>query len=122
MQPFSVLIGAELAAFGDGAAELRVPLQERVRQQDGVAHGGLLAYAADNALTFAAASVVGPAVWTVEMKVNYVRSARGDVLVARANVVHAGSRLVVVRCDLFDSSSGAERLCAAALGTVALRS
>lgn len=120
-QPFSRLLGAELTDFGDGRAELVVALDQRLRQQDGVAHGGVIAYAADNALTFAAGSAVGPAVWTAEMKVNYLRGARGEELIARAEVVHAGSRLVVARCDLFDRAGGDERRCAAAQGTIALR-
>lgn len=121
-QSFSALLGARLERFGDGRAELVVPIDERLRQQDGVAHGGVVAYAADNALTFAAGSAVGPAVWTAEVKVNYLRGVRGRELVARAEVVHAGSRLVVARCDLFDRAvDGGERLCAAAQGTIALR-
>ena len=46
--------------------------------------------AADNALAFAAGSVLGDAVLTVEMKINYVRAVRGGGVVARADVVGAG--------------------------------
>lgn len=118
-QPFSVLLGAELIRFGDGEAELLVPLDERLRQQHGAAHGGALSYAADTAITFAAGSVAGANVLTAEMKINYVRGATGTELVARAAVVHAGSSLVTVRCEIFDRTATGEQLCALAQGTIA---
>jgi acyl-coenzyme A thioesterase PaaI-like protein len=55
-QPFSILLGAELAAFSEGHAEIRIPLRPEHQQQHGFAHGGVVSYAADNALTFAGAS------------------------------------------------------------------
>lgn len=120
-QPFSALLGTEITVFGEGRAVLEVPLGKQTRQQDGVAHGGVIAYAADNALTFAAGAAVGPAVWTAEVKVNYLRGVRGERLVARAEVLHPGRRLVVARCDLFDRRGDEEHLCATALGTIQQR-
>lgn len=79
----------------------------------------MLAYAADNALTFAAGSVLGPAVLTSGFSVNYLRPARGGTLRARAVVVHAGRRQAVTRCDLFAvDAEGDGVLCAVAQGTV----
>lgn len=40
---------------------------------------------------------------------------------ARAEVVHPGSALVVVRCEILDRAGDGERLCAIAQGTVARR-
>jgi uncharacterized protein (TIGR00369 family) len=120
-QPFSVLIGARVTHFADGVAELAVPLGERLHQQHGAAHGGLLSYAADNAITFAAGSVVGDSVLTVEMKINYLRAARGEEIRARAEVVHAGSSLVVACCEITDWTGDERRLCAIAQGTIAHR-
>lgn len=117
-QPFSVLLGARLEAFGDGRAVLSVPLREEFRQQHGVAHGGVVGYVADNALTFAAGTVAGPDVRTVDVTVNYVAGARGERLVGRAEVVSSGRRIVVVRCDVLDVDGDRERLCAVAQGTV----
>jgi uncharacterized protein (TIGR00369 family) len=116
-QPLSVLLGAELIAFEPGLAELALPLRAELRQQHGFAHGGAIAYLADNALTFAAGTVFDDAL-TLEMKLNYVRPARGTRLVARATVVHAGKRQAVVRCDVFDVNSQGEQLCAVAQGTI----
>ncbi|MBT2492876.1 PaaI family thioesterase [Streptomyces sp. ISL-96] len=63
-------------------------------------HGGVLAYAADNALTFAGGAALGPAVPTGGFSIQYVRPATGATLIARAVVVHGGHRQAVCRCDL----------------------
>src|SRR5690606_34033311 len=52
-QPFSVLLGARLLAFGSSGVELEVPITDVLRQQNGFAHGGVVSYLADNALTYA---------------------------------------------------------------------
>lgn len=78
----------------------------------------MIGYAADNALTFAGGAALGPAVLTAEYKINYVKPARGDALIARASVVSAGKRQAVCRCDVFVASGGKEYLCATALGTI----
>ncbi len=120
-QPFSGLVGASITEFGDGRVVLRIALDQRHEQQDGVVHGGVISYAADNALTFAAGAAVGTAVWTAGFSISYVSRAMGEELIARANVVRAGGRLVTVRADLFDRRGDSERLCAVAQGTVARR-
>lgn len=58
-QPFSVLLDAELLRLGDGRAELRIPVRAELKQQHGFVHGGVISYAADNALTFAGGSALG---------------------------------------------------------------
>jgi acyl-coenzyme A thioesterase PaaI-like protein len=63
-QPFSRLLGAQLNRFGPDGVELEVPVRPAHRQQHGFAHGGLLGYAADNALTLVAGAVAGPDVLT----------------------------------------------------------
>lgn len=118
-QPFSVLLGAELLGFSKGSAELKVPIRAELMQQHGFVHGGVISYAADNALTYAGASILGPAVVTSEFKINYVRPAMGDFIVARATVVHAGKNQAVCRCDVYVSGDGNETLCATAQGTIA---
>lgn len=118
-QPFSRLLGARITAFGDGNAVLELDIREELKQQNGFVHGGVLSYAADNAVTFAAGTVLGTAVLTAGFSIQYVRPATGRRLIARADVVHAGRRQAVVRCDLLTvDEEGAETLCAVAQGTV----
>ena len=81
-------------------------------------HGGVLAYLADNALTYAGGSVLGK-VLTSEFKINYMRPAKdGDRLVAVATVVGSGKTQAVCRCDIFVELGGERKLCAAAQGTI----
>ena len=89
-QPFSVLIGAELVALSPGRCELHVPITEAVQQQHGFVHGGVLSYAADNALTYAGGTALRVPVVTSEFKINYLRPAIGERLIARAEAVHTG--------------------------------
>ena len=117
-QPFNALLGAELRVLAEGRAEISIPIRAELKQQHGFVHGGVVSYAADNALAFAAGSVLGAAVVTSEFKINYLRPARSDSLVARATVVHRGRTQAVCRCDVFASERGTERLCAIAQGTI----
>ena len=56
---------------------------------------------------------------TSEYKINYVRPAIGEVLIAKATVVAAGRRQAVCRCDVLVRQDGEEKLCAVAQGTIA---
>lgn len=119
-QPFSVFIGAELTAFEPGRAELSLPIRQEHMQQHGFVHGGVVSYLADNALTYAGGSVApGHGVVTSEFKINYLRPAVGDALIARASVVHAGKNQIVCRCDVFAITCTEEKHCATAQGTIA---
>jgi uncharacterized protein (TIGR00369 family) len=117
-QPFSVLIGAELAALSPGACELALPVTPQVQQQHGFVHGGVVSYLADNALTYAGGTALRVPVVTAEFKINYVRPAIGERLVARAQAVHTGKSQAVCRCDVFVQKDGEEKLCAVAQGTI----
>ncbi|WP_254897161.1 PaaI family thioesterase [Amycolatopsis sp. Hca4] len=117
-QPFSRLLGARLTEFGDGAATLELDIREELHQQNGYVHGGVLAYAADNALTFAAGTVLGPALLTAGFTIDYLRPAVGEVLRARAVVVQAGRSRATCRCELYTVDGETEPvLCAAAQGS-----
>ncbi len=120
-QPFSVLLGARMVAFGDGEAVLELEVRDELRQQNGYVHGGVLSYAADNTLTFAAGTVVGSGVVTAGFSIDYLRPATGGVLRAEARVVRAGRTRIVCRCDLFTVDDRGERsLCAVAQGDISV--
>lgn len=118
-QPFSRLLGAELNEFSEKLTELVIPVTEQIKQQNGYVHGGVTSYLADNALTFAGGAVLGAAVVTSEFKINYLKTAKGEKLIARATVVGAGKTQAVCRCEVYSvGADGAETLCAAAQGTI----
>ncbi|MCY1366681.1 hypothetical protein D9M69_535860 [compost metagenome] len=75
---------------------------------------------ADNALTFAGGSALRVPVVTSEFKINYVRPAIGQRLIARARAVHTGSSQAVCTCEVVAvADDGTEKLCALAQGTIA---
>lgn len=119
-QAFSHLIGARLTALSIGHVELRLDVRDDHRQQYGFVHGGVLAYLADNSLTFAAGTALDGQPVTLEMKLNYIRPATGELIIARAHTLSSGRTQAVARCEIFSVDGGVERLCAAGQGTVAL--
>ena len=118
-QNFSVLLGTELTKLDGDGVSLELPLRDEFKQQSGFAHGGVVGYLADNALTFAGAIGLGAGLVTVEMKINYLRPALGERLIARATLVSSGRTLAVTRCDVYALRDGIEVHCATAQGTIA---
>lgn len=118
-QPFSSYMGAELTEFGDGRASLRVSLTPDLWQQNGLSHGGAIAYCVDNTIAFAVGSVLGEAVGTRGIVVEYLAPAIGAALRAQASVLHSSKRTATCRCEVFATDeNGEERLCAVEQGTV----
>lgn len=117
-QPFSVLLKAEMLHFAPGEVVMKIPITDAIKQQYGFVHGGALGYAADNALTFAGASMLQTLCVSSEYKINFVRPAIGDYLLAKASVIYAGKSQAVCRCDIFVNKDGVEKLCATAQGTI----
>ncbi|TLM77848.1 PaaI family thioesterase [Microbulbifer harenosus] len=116
-QSFSLLLGAKLEAFETGSAELSLEIRDDLKQNNGFAHGGVVSYLADNCITFAGASVLGNCV-TSEYKVNYVRPAIGDKLIARSTVLYSGKRQSTCECKVYAQADGEEKLVAVSLGTI----
>ncbi|SFC94580.1 PaaI family thioesterase [Pseudoalteromonas denitrificans] len=116
-QPFSMLLGAEITSFEEGSAELTLVIRDDLKQNYGFVHGGVLSYLADNCITFAAASVLGQCV-TSEYKINYVRPAIGNSLIAKARVLSAGKRQATCDCKVYVLTEKGEKLVAVALGTI----
>jgi acyl-coenzyme A thioesterase PaaI-like protein len=106
-QPFSVLVGARVTAFGDGGATLELDIRPDLLQQNGFLHGGVLSYAADNALTFAGGTALGP---------------EGVLLRAAAKVAYSSRRQATCTCELTTlDDAGTSALCAIAQGTIVAR-
>jgi uncharacterized protein (TIGR00369 family) len=88
-------------------------VEERLRQQHGFIHGGVIATMADHTVGGAARSVSGDKdVLTVEFKINYLRPAIGDHLRCTASVLRAGKAVIVAEALVFASNAGKETLVA----------
>jgi len=116
-QPFSVLLGTELTSLEPGEVVLSLAVREELKQQHGFVHGGVVSYLADNALTYSGGSVLGNSV-TSEFKINYVRPAIGETLIARASVLSSGKKQAVCDCKIFVDNDKGEVMVAVAQGTI----
>ena len=105
MQSFSRMLGTELLEFGDGRAVLALNIRPDHTQQNGFAHGGILAYLVDNAITFAAGTVLGPKLLTAGIGVEYLRPATGPRLIATAAVTASTRRRALASCTITDGDS-----------------
>ena len=113
-------LGAELADVTSGAVEIRMPFSDKLTQQDGFIHAGVIASILDSACGYAALSVA-PAhaeVLSVEFKVNLLSPALGVSYVARAQVKRAGKTLTVCTADAFALNHGKEKLVATMTATI----
>jgi uncharacterized protein (TIGR00369 family) len=113
-------IGATLTRVEPGAVEIALPYRADLTQQHGFIHAGIVATILDSACGYAAFSLMPAdvAVLTVEYKINLLRPARGDRLVARARVVRAGKTLTVCAGDAVAQTGGAEGVVATMLATI----
>jgi uncharacterized protein (TIGR00369 family) len=119
-QALMATIGAELASVAPGAVEIRLPFNQKLTQQDGFIHAGVIASILDSACGYAALSVApeNAAVLSVEFKVNLLSPAVGESFVARAQVKRAGRTLTVCTADAFALNEGNERLVATMQATI----
>lgn len=110
-QPIMTLIGARLALVEPGVVEIELPFRADLTQQDGFLHAGVITTVADSAAGYAAFSLMpaGSRVLSIEFKVNLLRPARGELFVARAEVIKAGRTLTVVRADVFATGATSEK-------------
>ena len=117
-QPFSKFLGAQLTDVGLKSAEISVPVQAHLKQQHGFVHGGVISYLADNSITFAGGIALKGNALTSEFKINYLRPAIGELIIARAQAKGVGKRQAVCLCEVYAVKEGEETLCAIAQGTV----
>ena len=119
-QPFTRLLGAELVTATLDAVTIRLELRDDLLQQHGYAHGGVISYLADNAITFAGGIAFGGDALTSEFKINYLRPAKGGALIATAGARSVGGKQAVCQCEIAVEGRETE-LVAIALGTIVKR-
>src|SRR6476469_9427567 len=98
-QGFTKLIGAEVVAVEPNVVVMAVNRRPELLQQNGLFHGGVVAYLVDTAPTAAAATVIDRAtrsVITGAYKINLLAPSTGDRLTCRAEMIKPGRTLTVV--------------------------
>lgn len=100
------LLGAEIESVDPGRVTITCDANERLTQQHGLLHGGVVASLADVACGYAALSMMPDdrEVLTVEFKVHFLKPAKTDRLVAVGQVIQSGKTLTVCEGTVFDST------------------
>jgi acyl-CoA thioesterase len=102
--PFYVTLGFRFDEVSAGRARLRMEVDQRHLNGDGIVHGGVLPALADAAMGSAARTLHGERaqLLTVESNLRYLRAVDGGALTAEARVVKAGHRVAFMEVDVSD--------------------
>jgi uncharacterized protein (TIGR00369 family) len=100
---FLEYIGGELIDLGDGYAQLAFEIQPHHTQHLGIVHGGAIATLADHCGWYAVISELdkGFTSVTIELKINYLKPAKGEILMAEAKVVNRTKRTAFATIEIF---------------------
>jgi uncharacterized protein (TIGR00369 family) len=115
-------MGARITALDAGRCVVNLPYGPDVSQQHGFFHGGAIGALADTAGGYAAMTLfpAGTDVVTLEYKINFLRPAVGDILIAEGLVLRVGRTVSVTRVDVYIQSGERRTLCAAIQQSVML--
>jgi uncharacterized protein (TIGR00369 family) len=105
--PFLEHIGAKLKTYKKGEAIVILEIQEFHRQHLKYIHGGVISTLLDNTGWYAAASNLDnkQTVVTLEIKINYLKPATGDLLEVKGVVKKQGKKSYFVVIELFDGET-----------------
>ena len=100
-QPFMDHVGARMTALEPGICEISLDHNKSLTQQHGFFHGGLVGSLIDSAAGYAAFSLYPEksTVLTVDMKVNFLKPAKGNLLIARAEVIRGDGKIYHLKGD-----------------------
>lgn len=103
--PFGEHLGIEITHVGDGYVEGKLELEDHhsLSESMRLAHGGVAFGLADSLSAAALASVEGSPGPTLDVRIDYLRPATGDIY-GEAEVVRYGDDTGVVEVDLFDEN------------------
>ena len=114
-------VGATMTRLAYGEAEIELPAAPHIRQQQEFVHGGVVAMILDSACGYAAFTTM-PAdseVVSVEFKINFLRPALGERLIARGRVLRTGRAISVCQGEVYALREGREDMVAAMQATMA---
>lgn len=101
-------LGMNLISAGEGKAHYQLEISEKHMATPVAAHGGVIASLMDGTLGVAAlAEAINKhhVVSTIEFKINYTNPVyTGDILDSKAEVLHAGKRIIVCEGKIFNQS------------------
>jgi uncharacterized protein (TIGR00369 family) len=113
--PFNRYLGVKLAKASAGFARLEVPFRDELVGDPlrPALHGGVLSALADaagGAAVWAGIEDARARVSTIDLRIDYLRPARLELVVAEAHVVRIGNRVGVADVRLFQPSAESETI------------
>jgi uncharacterized protein (TIGR00369 family) len=105
-QGFMKTLKAELIEVEKGQVKITCEFSEALTQQHGFFHAGVVTSIADSACGYAALTMMpdNAEVLSVEFKVNFMKPAKTDKLIAIGKVLQAGKTLTVCEGYVYDSN------------------
>ena len=120
--PVVEFVGIKLIKVVPGRSDLVLPHRQELKNSMGLLQGGILGVLADVAGGVSLYSVlpdpVEVVIPTIEFKLNFLRPAGGQDVIARGRVAHHGRRIAVCQVDL---STESETLLATGLFTYMIK-
>ena len=114
-------IGAELTVVTPGTVEIELPFSDRLTQQHGFLHAGIISTALDSACGYAAFSLMPEhaSVLTIEFKVNLLAPGKGERFLFRGSVTKPGRTIIVADGQAYAvTADGEAKLIATMTGTM----
>lgn len=114
-------IGAELTLVTPGIIEIEMPFSDKLTQQHGFLHAGVISTALDSACGYAAFSLIpeSSSVLTIEFKVNLLAPGKGERFLFRGSVTKPGRTIVVADGQAYAiAADGEAKLIATMTGTM----
>jgi acyl-CoA thioesterase len=107
LNPFLDFMGMVLEELGDGYARFRMPIRPEFLQGAGVVQGGLLVAMASETIAHAVMTLLksGEGIATIEVKNNFLATAKNGVLIAEGKVFKKGRTVIIGDC-IVSSDSG----------------
>jgi uncharacterized protein (TIGR00369 family) len=104
--PYARLLGLEFVGASRGAATFALEMREELTRMGGIAHGGVLASLLDTAAAFAVHTLLAPGerTVTVDLTVHFLRPVGEGRVEARARVLRAGRRVVIISVEATDQA------------------
>jgi len=91
------MLDAELTRVEQAMIEIELPYSEKLTQQHGFLHAGVISAALDTACTYAAYTTIAPdvSILTIEFKVNLLSPGRGERFLFHGEITKPGSTIIV---------------------------
>jgi uncharacterized protein (TIGR00369 family) len=106
-QPFDEFLRFNYEKVSETSIKIILPIQPLFLNSAGVVHGGIISSLADVAMcnTFEVDENNRQTVVTVDLKITFIKGAKGEVLIAHAHQVKKGRTLSHADCFIYDENN-----------------